>query len=108
MRKGVLAAVGFAVLTALSLGSTPAQAIVLSAPAGLQAAADETAVTDQACWGCGGYDRPYYGYRPYHRPYYGGGGRYGYGGGYGYERAYRCGHRPYGYRQSTACGYGFG
>jgi hypothetical protein len=111
MRKGVLAAVGFAVLTALSLGSTPAQAIVLSAPAGLQAAADATAVTDKACWDCGGYYRPYrpyYGYRPYYRSYYGYGGGYGYRP-YGYGYGYRPYYRPYGYGYGyRPHGYGYG
>src|SRR5262245_34440922 len=118
MRKGVLAAIGMAVLMALTLG-TPrsAQAIVLSAPAALNAAADETTTAEKICWGygCGGYG---YGYRPYYRPYYGYGYGYRpyyrpyYGYGYGYRPYYRpyygygYGYRPY-YRPYYGYGYGY-
>jgi hypothetical protein len=108
-----------ALFAAVSFGSVPAQAIVLSAPAGLQDAAKEADVAAEPVhyygyrryYGGYGY-RPYYrsygygygGYRPYYRPYYR--SYYGYGGG-GYGGGYGYGYRPY-YRPYYGYGGGYG
>jgi hypothetical protein len=123
MRKGVLSAVGGALLAAVvALSAAPAQAVPLSAPAALKSARDAVDVTTNVCWDCGyggpryyrPYYRPYYGYG-YHRPYYGYGyhrSYYGYGYhrpyygyGYGYHRPYY-GHSGYGYGCGD-CNYGY-
>jgi len=112
MRKSVLATVAAMVVAVASLASKPADALPLSAPAALIAAADQTgAVETVGYYGYRGYGYGYggyrrygygYGYRPYYRPYgYGYGGYRPYYRPYGYGYGYRPYYRPYGY------GYGY-
>jgi hypothetical protein len=55
-------------LAATPLTSKPANALALTAPAGMAAAADALSETQKVYYGRGGYYRPW---RPYYRPVYG-------------------------------------
>ena len=60
-------------LAAMPLTSKPANALALTAPAGMAAAADALSETQKVTYGYGwGYRRPYYrpAYYGYYRPYY--------------------------------------
>ena len=89
VRFGLLAALGFALATAVSAWSTPAGAMALPTPGGLKDAAATINLTEtvhcravwrcgpygcgwrRVCWGPPHYYRPYSVYRPYryYRPY---------------------------------------
>jgi hypothetical protein len=83
MRKGVLTACAALSLAAALLSSSPARAMAIPAPAGLDGAVKAIDVMEQTTY-YGPYGRRYYrpyAYRPYYRPY-----------------AYRPYYRPYAYR----------
>ena len=85
---GTLVAAGLVTisLAAMLLTSKPANALALTAPAGMAAAADALSETQKITYGYGWGYRPW---RPYYRPAY-----------YGYYRPWRPYYRPiyYGYR----------
>ena len=104
MRKILVATVAAVVVSGGALAASHAEAMTLTAPAGVRAAIDQTSVVEKTryicyrTWRYGGWRRvcswrpsyyPYYAYRPY---YYGG---------YPYY------HRPYAYHQRPGVGFYF-
>jgi hypothetical protein len=87
MRTALFGALVAACLAATPLTSKPANALALTAPAGMAAAADALSETQKVTYGYGWGYRPW---RPYYRPIY-----YGYRPWRPYYRPAYYGHRPW-------------
>jgi hypothetical protein len=86
MRTALFGALVAACLAATPLTSKPANALALTVPAGMAAAADALSETQKVTYGYGWGYRPW---RPYYRPAY-----YGFRPYYGYHRPWRPHFRP--------------